>query len=100
MVKTAVIHCLLLLLLPLLLQYYHVENILRRRSLKWKKNQILAAFYSDGQWRELVEHLGAPKSTAYKYTLEREKLDGRGGGQYKKILPVHQDYFVEEIEAN
>lgn len=47
-----------------------------------------------------MEHLGDPKSTACRWTLEGEKLDRRGGGRYKKNFYQYRDYFVEEIEAN
>ena len=56
-----------------------------KKECEMKRSQILAAFNSYGQWRELEEHLGVPKSTPYGWTLEGEKLDRRGGGQYKNF---------------
>ena len=71
-----------------------------REEAKEKKSQIIAAYQSGGDWRELKERLGVSDTTAYRWISEGLKEDKRGGKRYNKILEEHKNFMVEEIEKN
>ena len=78
----------------LLLRWYRVENILRK-CLKWNEDrywQHLIQMDSEERWRNVLELLIDG--------LWKEKSRIVQVVDDKKILLVHRDYFVEEIEAN
>ena len=65
-----------------------------------KKTQIIGAFQSNGDWRQVAHDLNVPNSTAYRWINEGESEDTRGGKRYQKISAEHRDFMINEVESN